>query len=70
MCDQKTFPRNWSVRSLHVETVLDGTTGDFLAMLSDESNGGQDGCSLIEAEVLMSEEADEVIIGCTASAEL
>ena len=56
--------------SLHVEAVLDGSTGDLLSMLSYQCNVGKGWCSLIEAEVFMSEDADQVVVRDTASAEL
>ena len=70
MCDQKTLPRDWSVRSLHVEAVLDGSTGDLFTVLGDEGNVGQGRLSLEEAEVFVSKDTNEVIIGYATSAEL
>ena len=70
MCDQKTLPRDWSVRSLHVEAVLDGSTGDLFTMLGDEGNVGQGRCGLVKAEVFVSKDTKEVIFGHAASTEL
>jgi hypothetical protein len=69
-CDQQAFPWRESGRHLHVNTLLDGTTGNLLTAFSYELDGREDGVEMEHTEVSSGEDTYMLDTSAATSAEL